>query len=191
MFQNFKEKFFPLKKQHGQSLIFFAIIIPVIFIFIGAAADFGWLYLNQSRLQNAADAAATAGAAKLIEDESELSDYTYTTFVANTDEGLQMLINQNIISRRSTASGDVVAKEYAKKNLDSWLGNNVTLVDTASDEWDKVRFQKILYGKNTEDYSSLYYTVILSEKLNHLFSVMDYFDFSGFAGGVSAFLWRR
>lgn len=177
MFQNFKKKFFPLKKQHGQELIFFAIIIPVIFIFIGAAADFGWLYLNQSRLQNAADAAATAGANMLIQDEKELSDYTYTTFVSNYDEGLQELMKTQTVSNRSTASGDVVAKEYAKKNLNAWLGNNVTLVDTASDEWDKVRFQKILYGKNTEDYSALYYTVILSEKLNHLFSVMDYFDF--------------
>lgn len=115
--------------QKGQALLFFAVILPTLFIFLGAAADFGYLYLNQSRLQNAADAAATAGAAKLIEDEQPLSDYTYTTFVSNYDEGLQELIATNTISQRNTDKGDEIAKKYAKKNLNSWLGENVTLVE--------------------------------------------------------------
>lgn len=165
------------EKQGGQSLIFLAIILPIIFICIGVAIDFGWLYLNQSRLQNSADAAAVAGASILVKDEQPLSDYTYTTFVANSDEGLQKLIAANTISQRNTDVGDEIAKEYAKKNLDAWLGRDITLVDTDSDAWNKIKFEKILYGQNTEDYSALYYTVTLSEKLDHLFAIMDYFDF--------------
>lgn len=56
------KKFFKSLTQKGQVLVFYGLMIPTLFMFVGAAADFGWLYLNQSRLQNAADAAANAGA---------------------------------------------------------------------------------------------------------------------------------
>ena len=41
-------------KQRGQVLVFYALLLPTLFMFVGAAADFGWYYLNVSRLQNAA-----------------------------------------------------------------------------------------------------------------------------------------
>ena len=47
-------------KQRGQMLVLFALMIPVILLFVGLALDLGWYYLNVSRLQNAADAAALA-----------------------------------------------------------------------------------------------------------------------------------
>lgn len=48
-------------------LVFFALMIPIILLFVGLAFDLGWYYLNVSRLQNAADAAALAGANALLE----------------------------------------------------------------------------------------------------------------------------
>ncbi len=60
------KKFLKSLTQKGQVLVFYGLMIPTLFMFVGAAADFGWLYLNQSRLQNAADAAANAGEINLF-----------------------------------------------------------------------------------------------------------------------------
>ena len=142
-------------------------------MFLGAVADFGWMYMNLSRLQNAADAAVTAGAKNLISDEQNLSDYSYSTFVANSEQGLQRLIDESIISTRDTSDGDKVAKEYVIKNMSS--------DGELTDGWNKnkpVNFQSILYGVDEENYKSLYYMITLSEEVPHLFSVMDYFKFA-------------
>ena len=54
--------------RRGQMLILFALLIPVIMLFVGLGLDIGWYYLNVSRLQNAADAAVVAGAHALVDD---------------------------------------------------------------------------------------------------------------------------
>ena len=54
------EKIFKRCGSKGQVLVFFAFMIPLSFMFVAAAFEFGWWYLNQSRLQNAADAAVLA-----------------------------------------------------------------------------------------------------------------------------------
>lgn len=187
-------------KQKGQSMAIIAAAAPILCAFVGAAMDFGWLYINQSRLQNAADAAATAGAATLIADEMPLSDYSYTTFIANTDSGLVEMQEKNIISTRTKdqttsvtkdnvttvypAAGDSIAKLYAEKNLQGWLGTDKTRL-IATDEvgrdsqgYENIKFASTLYGQNNEDYAALYYTVTLSTKLEHLFGgIIEYFGF--------------
>ncbi|MBR2520510.1 MAG: pilus assembly protein [Selenomonadaceae bacterium] len=70
------KKFFPNSLQkiffsrRGQMLVLFALLIPIILLFVGLGIDLGWYYLNVSRLQNAADAAALAGARKIINSNS-------------------------------------------------------------------------------------------------------------------------
>ena len=163
----------------GQMLVFYALVLPIMFVFVGMAADFGWLYLNQSRLQNAADAAVTAGAKKLIADEQSLSDYNYATFIANSDEGLQRLIEEGVVSSRKGTErfkiGDAVAQQYAADNLGQLKDNVIT------DSWNSgtnnvVDFETKLYGYDTDDYDALYYTVTLTENLTHLFSIMEGFE---------------
>lgn len=194
-------KFFQDMKQQGQALVFLAISAPLLFTFIGAAADFGWLYFNQARLQNAADAAVIAGAQQLINRDSLLEDYEFAGLVSNFDDGLAEMIETKTISKRNTEYGDNMAKKYAQLTLDSRpikdiqnadestkveivdispaRGSNV-VTDTTPDEWGKVKFSRILYGTDVEDYDTLYYTVTLSEQLNHFLPIMDYFDFIKF-----------
>ena len=57
-------------KRRGQVLVFYALMIPLLFLFAGVGLDLGWYYLNVSRLQNAADAAALAGARTIIDSNS-------------------------------------------------------------------------------------------------------------------------
>ncbi|MBR1580819.1 MAG: Tad domain-containing protein [Selenomonadaceae bacterium] len=167
--------------QRGQVLIFYGLMVPLLFCFVGAAADFGWLYFNQSRLQNAADAAVTAGAKNLIADEQSLSDYTYSTFIGTWEDDFQALVDSNTVSSRSRDDGDKKAKEYVIKNMssdgkltDSWNGNA------------PIEFESKLYGVDVNDYRALYYVVMLKEKINHLFSVMDYFEFADLNTNVVA-----
>ncbi len=56
--------------RRGQIFALYALMVPIILLFTGLAFDLGWYYLNVSRLQNAADAAALAGARKIIDTNS-------------------------------------------------------------------------------------------------------------------------
>ena len=67
---------FNIIKQRGQVLVLFALCIPIMLLFVGLALDIGWYYLNVSRLQNAADAAALAGAKSLVQKrDTPFADY--------------------------------------------------------------------------------------------------------------------
>ena len=48
--------------QRGQIIVFTAILLPFIIAMCGLTVDFGNMYVHKSKLQNAADAAAIAGA---------------------------------------------------------------------------------------------------------------------------------
>ena len=58
-----------LFNKKGQTLVLFALVIPLLFLFVGVALDLGWYYLNVSRLQNAADATALAGAQYYVKND--------------------------------------------------------------------------------------------------------------------------
>lgn len=51
-------------------MVIWALFIPLLILFVGVGMDLGWYYLNVSRLQNAADAAALAGARTIINSNS-------------------------------------------------------------------------------------------------------------------------
>ena len=72
MFKNIKQCFI----RRGQVAVFYALLIPTIFLLGGVGLDLGWYYLKVSSMQNAADAAVIAGAWKFLEDEGTLSDYS-------------------------------------------------------------------------------------------------------------------
>ena len=186
------EKIFRLMSSKGQALVFLAISAPILFVLVGAAADFGWIYLNQSRLQNAADAAVVAGAKALIStSNTDTSGYSYSKLVSNHDENFLRLVREKVISDKNTSFGDRAAQRYARFNLSGFLVDNdadlqitdVQAENSFSDKWNNITFQHMLYGADIEDDGAMYYTVVLSEKLNHLFpAIMEYFNI----GTVSA-----
>jgi len=59
-----------LKDKKGFALVYVALLIPVLFGFVGLAVDVGHLYVVRGELQNAADATALAGAWSLYRDPS-------------------------------------------------------------------------------------------------------------------------
>ncbi|MBR1396662.1 MAG: hypothetical protein IJ563_03890 [Selenomonadaceae bacterium] len=131
------------------------------------AFDFGWWYLNLSRLQNAADSAALAGAHQIAKDESS----GYFVNLVNEDLTGWTEVNDN-------EPGD--SRKYANNNLsgsdtnsqDSWTANNVTfkhyLIAGVSVDAEEEA------AGDTDD-NVTYYKVELTETVNHLFTLMEQF----------------
>ena len=158
-------------------MLLYAVLIPLLLLFVGVGLDMGWYYLTVSRMQNASDAAVMAGAWKFLEDEGVLSDYSdalLIDFVPNyilkdpdTDEP--------IISTRDKKPGDEVAKAYVQKNLAvagaTWI--NDTIADAYDEENNTLTFGSQLYGraqdKDDYGYYTMWYRVELEEDVEHFF----------------------
>src|SRR5438132_8186945 len=65
------------RKRSGQSLVIGALFAVALFGFAALCFDFGKLYVEKKKLQNATDAAALAGAMQLPQKDS--SDNSYET----------------------------------------------------------------------------------------------------------------
>jgi len=74
---------------HGGPVIIFALALPVLLLATGAAVDYGYLYLRQSALQQAADAAALDGAKELLlanADEDVIASLAEASVAVNLHE---------------------------------------------------------------------------------------------------------
>gem|GEM_PF-2380669 len=141
------KKIFKSLKQKGQSLVLYALLVPLMFTVGGAAVDLGWVYMNFSTLQNAADAAAVAGAKEFLS-ENEINPTLVSNYPADEVENV---------------GSEVAKKNSADKNADNYLKLNL--------KNNQPDIETFLY-KDGE--SNLYYVVQLTEKnFEHLFDFMN------------------
>ena len=170
---NLHEKFKSACKrinQRGQTLAFYAIAFPILFMFVCAGMDMGWYYLNVSRLQNAAEAASIAGANTLADYDENKEDKT----IKNVKKVL--LVNEYSGTKTNEPNLDAAnasAAEYADKNLsDTAESADVGDIETpvvASDitnSWthEPVTPVETLYKDDADNY---YYQVVLQEDVEH------------------------
>ena len=193
--------------QKGQSLIFYALLIPLLFTVSGAAVDLGWYYMNFSRLQNAADAAALAGAKKIIQDEVYFKNYSEVVFVSddnNYKPNLDKIVNSKNYEQdekldNAINDGTNVATEYAFANLDknkqsqNSVNFNVTLYQPPSGEEISADLAEDTQQDTTKVLvGDLYYEVQLSEKVEHLFSFLENFgDMTVNANSVARMIYKN
>ena len=141
----------------------YALLIPLLIVFVGVGLDMGWYYLTVSRMQNASDAAVMAGAWKFLEDEGVLSDYSDALLIDFVPNYIlkDPDTNEPIISNRDKKPGDAVAKAYVQKNLAvagaKWTKD--TIADAYDEKNNKLTFDSQLYGRaqDKDDYG--YYTM--------------------------------
>ena len=161
MFKNF----LPIKsfKRRGQVLVFYALMIPLLFLFAGVGMDLGWYYLNVSRLQNAADAAAVAGAKTILDEMQSSTPKKFKDYYVQLVDSYPSDKPYNEIS---LDNGNTVAQEYTVKNLGTAENEQIF------DSWSR--------GKNSEvtmtpepalfkDGDNYYYVVTLIESIEHFF----------------------
>ncbi len=58
--------------QRGVVMVFFAILLPLLFGFMGLSIDVGLAYVEKGKVQDIADSAALAGAAHLADEGDRL-----------------------------------------------------------------------------------------------------------------------
>ncbi len=154
-------------KQRGQFMALYAMLVPVLFGFVGAGIDLGWYYFNVSRLQNAADAAALAGARKIIDSDEKFKTYN--------NKAVRLV--ENILDDepyKLETAGDEVAAAYVLKNISSNTDTapvKNTYDYTLIDDWgiggsSEIKMTPSLYQGGGGNF---YYVVHLAENVKHLF----------------------
>ena len=175
-------------KQHGQAVVFFAIMLPVLMLFVFAVLNLGWLYLNKSRLQNAAEAAAIAGANKFgYFMENELPEGFKVNLIYDLDDAADNFkkyetaemtakeLNRAIrIDTQSIAALNLNGED-ARMAVGEIINEDLTKIAfSVTDAWTN----EIAHGTGNllvkpSDGDSFYYKVRLTENVNHIFKILD------------------
>ena len=151
----------------GQAIVFYALLMPLLFLLLGVALDLGWYYFNVSRLQNAADAAALAGAQELAAHNSNFKGYN----IVLVDKKFSVYPEPN--EDISTAEGDEVAADYVRRNLSSddkatALTNEAgTYAYTVTDNWSPNSSKVTMTPHLGQNDDAFYYVVHLTEDIRH------------------------
>lgn len=96
-----------LKNQKGVFIVFTAVLLPVIFACAGLAMDLGNAFAHKSKLQNAADAAALAGAAEFAKQNETVDRHP----LADTMAGGYANLNYG----KNFATGDIKRQAQTKE----------------------------------------------------------------------------
>ncbi len=94
------------RRQKGQIIVFTAVLLPFIIAMCGLTVDFGNMYVHKSKLQNAADAAAIAGAYAYAENGENKDNFPYAKAASQNSLNAN-LPNTTLASvKRKPISGD-------------------------------------------------------------------------------------
>jgi len=95
------------KNQRGAIFVLFAVTIPFLIAFSSLTVDMAYIYAEKEQLQNAADAAALAGANTLTTDISNSSNYTKIT-----SQTITLYVNKN-----NSAQVENTASNYTNETI--------------------------------------------------------------------------
>ena len=71
------------KKEHGQVLPLFALVLPLIILFVGFAIDFGFAYITKANLSKAVDSACLMGMRNLYQGQPQAAAIARSAFALN------------------------------------------------------------------------------------------------------------
>ena len=144
-----------LRNQHGAVFALTALLLPVLFGFMGLGYDVGNLYLHKARLQDTADATALAGARGYV---NELKKGSST--------GVISLPSSDTQTKKDTAIAAL------KTNADNYIAkNNPVFQDKLRDDNRTEKFYSIGKEVTSSDRnnSTEYFRVVLSEPVQLYF----------------------
>lgn len=112
------------RKQKGAFLVLFAVLLPVFLLLVALVSEIGRIWAYHTKLQNAADAAALAGAANFVNGDTIDSHPNADTFAAryvaaNLGHNLTSSPNQQqFLAETKAASGSEGEKSYYRVHLE-------------------------------------------------------------------------
>src|SRR5919112_6643606 len=92
------------RQPRGQALVTMALGLLVVLGFAGLAVDVGLVWMAKNEVQNAADAAALAGASKFYENYDPTPNWTAAEALATTAVGYNKSLNVTLVNG-TVASG--------------------------------------------------------------------------------------
>ena len=175
-----KNKKFKFSEQHGQTAVFFALLLPVLILFLFVVFDLGWLYFNKSRLQNAAEAAAIAGANKFCTESSNDYNSVLLIYENDYDDDYRKNIRKDNEDNSHLLNYDSHKNAVNSASTNSWKSNLYGSADAVEDSWTKAEVNMLnsnFYGEST-DADKIYYEIELAENVQHIFKVLDILPFT-------------
>ena len=121
------------RSQRGAFMVFFAILVPFFLGMIGFAVDAGFVYMQKAKMQDIADAAALAGAARL--NDSEDREGHVTSAVKAYTEANGMKTNATNLFRLD----DEASLKPSKNNFQIAHGILTSVMDKDNVQRDHVR----------------------------------------------------
>lgn len=143
--------------EKGTVLVFVALMLPFLILFSGAAIDVGRAYLHKSSMQNAADAAALAGAETLTGEKARLIT------VSNVP-----VIGQSVLSESSTKADAGADRFLAMDTGGKWQTSGSNIATELRKEINLKRNSPILKNRAV----NYYYRVELSDAIDFQFASM-------------------
>lgn len=121
--------------ERGVVMVFFAILLPLLFGFMGLSLDAGLAYVEKGKAQDIADAAALAGAAHLSDEDRDttVKDAVKAYVEAN---GIKLGAN-DLVNRVDGSAWD--AKDTLAKGQDALVSYSIVSVTKDGETRDRVR----------------------------------------------------
>ena len=121
--------------QRGAIMVLFAVLLPVLFGFMGFSIDLGLAYVEKGKVQDIADAAALAGAAHLGDSDRDttVKDAVKAYVEAN---GIKLGAN-DLVNRVDGSAWD--AKDTLAKGQDALVSYSIVSVTKDGETRDRVR----------------------------------------------------
>ena len=148
-----------MKKERGAIFVFTAVMLPLLFGFMGLAYDVGNIYMHKARLQNTADAASLAGARGYV---NELKKGSSTGVIS---------LPKNSSDTQTKKSNAIAA---LKTNADNYISNNNPVFqDKLNNDNRTEKFywigKELTSSDSDKKNSTEYFRVVLSEPVQLYF----------------------
>jgi Flp pilus assembly protein TadG len=131
-----------MREDSGQVLLLFALLLPLLILFMGFGIDFGFAYLTKAELAKASDAAALAGMRNLGRGQSEAQALANSVFALNYNTTSTLLVapptvNVNFSTDAGgnptvTVDATVAIKTFFIKLLPAYKTLNIDAVSQAT-----------------------------------------------------------
>jgi Flp pilus assembly protein TadG len=108
---------------HGQVLVMFVVLLPVLLLFVGLTIDFGVAYVTKSALSKAVDAAALCAMKNIKQGQSQATALATNAFNANYGSALGRDANPPVlnIAYGTDASNNTVVNVSATATLNTYF----------------------------------------------------------------------
>jgi Flp pilus assembly protein TadG len=90
----------------AQILVLFAMVLPILILFVGIVIDFGFAYVTKTTLSKAVDAAALAGMRNISQGQTQAKAIALSAFNANYGSGLGRDFSPPVVNIQFTTDGN-------------------------------------------------------------------------------------